>query len=277
MALFRYLAHVVVIPALLTGCSQSLFDDGAGGGGGSPDGGGDDRPDGAPEPGDPDAGEDPDGGMVIVPDGGGGSDGGGVRPDASLPPRDVCPAPCAGDAFDDFNNEQGGKTGRWRYAEVQPEQPDSPYVNMTDAILPGVVLGWIGTGAEEPTIAFCVAEETGLPCVELKDTITLTTPGNEQGAHHPSLMWTVPADGVYYLSGDWRVSSLAPAVQTTMRFTVNSHSNIIDTENVTLTTAPSQFSIEVVVAAGDTIVLSAIATTAESVSVGVNLFITGPY
>jgi hypothetical protein len=267
MVLLRYLAHAVLVPALLAGCNQSLFDDGPGGGG--------DRRDGSPEPVDPDASEGtPDaGGPMTRLDGGAGEpDGGDKGPDAAV--RDVCPPPCAGDAYGDFNTVQGG---RWRYVEVQPEQPDAPYVNMTDTVLPGVVLGWIGTGALEPTIAFCVAVESGPPCLEVDDTLALTTPSNAPDTHHPALMWSAPENGTYLLTGNWRVSSAAPSVQTTMLFTRNSHANVIASETRILTAIPYEFSYEIEAAAGDAIVLSAIATTDQSVAVGVNLFVTGPY
>jgi hypothetical protein len=271
MALFRYLAHSMLVFTLATGCSQSLFDDGSGGNGNG---------DGGTVPSEPDARIDsPDGGMLPVePDGGMlpvEPDGGAGGPDAAV--RPTCPQPCAGDALGDYNSEQGGDNGRWRYVEVQPEQPDSPYVDMTSAILPGPTVGWIGTGVVQPTVAFCNISRDDGACIELEATLALTSPGNAPDAHHPGLMWIAPADGFYYLSGEWRVSSIAPAVPTNVKITRNGHSEILYDQSPTFTTDAYEFGVEVNILEGDRIVLTAAATTELSVTVGVDWFVTGPY
>jgi hypothetical protein len=273
MALFRLLlrhrAQAVLVSALLAGCSQSLFD-------GSPGGNGNGHGDAAP--GEPDARVPlPDGSVMPPMDGGDPIelDGGGGQPDAA-PPRAVCPEPCAGDAFGDFKNVQGGLNGEWHYVEVQPEKPDSPYVDMVTTILPGPALGWIGSGAVEPSIGFCNSPTDGGPCQEMAKVLALASPGNAADAHYPGLMWIVPEDGRYALSGTWRVSSAAPAAPTTMKFTRNSHSEVLHEDGPMLTTAPYEFNYEIDVVKDDRVVLTATATTSEGVTVGVDLFITGP-
>jgi hypothetical protein len=265
MVTFRPLVHAVLVPALLAGCSQSLFDANPGGGNGNRDGG--------PTPNEPDAGADElDGGMTpVVPDAGSG----GV-PDATV--RDECPVPCAADAFRDFRNVQGEPDHLWGYIEVQPEQPDSPYVDMSYAILPGPLVGWQGTstGAQEPTIALCNTPNPDSACAELAKVLALTSPGNAANAHHPGLVWIARDDGRYAISGAWQVSSLAPEASTIMKLTRNSHSEVLHEVTPILTTAPYEFNFEIDVVVGDRIVLTATATTEASVSVGVNLFVTGP-
>ena len=261
--LFRHRVHAVLVLALLAGCSQSLFDASPGGGNGNGDS------DGGTMPSEPDARIDsPDGGMMpVVPDAA------TFMPDAA--PRDECPPPCAGDAFGDFYSVQGGVDGRWRYVEVQPEQPDSPYVDMTTTILPGPALGWIGTGEIGPTIALCGKNTTEPPCVGLGSKLALTSPGNVADAHHPGLMWIAPDSGHFSLTGDWSVS-IESAVPTNMKLTRNSHSEVLYEESPTLTTTPYGFNVEIDVVEGDRIVLTATATTEQSVSVGVDFFVTGP-
>jgi hypothetical protein len=195
----------------------------------------------------------------------------------AAPSRDICPIPCAGDAFGDFYNEQGGANGLWRYVEVQPERQAGPYVDMTMQFFPDAVLGWLGTGSPAPSIAFCAVPKPEPPCQELDDLLALTTTSNEPGAHHPALMWTAPTTGVYYMTGTWRVSSAAPMVETTMRITQNDEGIVLEEMPVTLTDTPFPFEIEIAASQGDRIVLSAVASEGVSVSVGVELFFQGPF
>jgi hypothetical protein len=197
-------------------------------------------------------------------------DGGGDSPDA----LGDCMMPCLDDnAFNDFGGSQGGANGRWRYVEVQPE-PDS-YVAMSLATFPGAVTGFMGTGSPAPSLAYCTSPATSPPCFELLGALALTT--TAPGSHHPALLWTAPEAGYYVVVAYYRVSSDAPAVATTMMLTHNSQSNVLESDTLTITTETSQMYAEVSVLAGDTIVLSAIATTEQSVSVGANFYITGPY
>jgi hypothetical protein len=213
-------------------------------------------------------------GMDAMPPADAALPGDGGPDDAS--PRDVCPAPCAGDAYGDFSNEQGGTSGQWRYVEVQPEQPDSPYVDMTFTIFPGPTVGWIGTGLVEPSMALCNAPRSEPPCLEMEKVLALTTPGDTADAHHPALLWIAPADGRYLVTCEGRVSSVAPAAPTTIQLTRNSHSEVLYEEAPTLTITPYEFNVEVDAVTGDPIVLSVTATTSEAVTVGVNFFVTGP-
>jgi hypothetical protein len=262
VALFRHWTHTVLVLALLAGCSQSLFDANPGNGNGDGDGG--------PVPGEPDAGTDrPDGGMMpAVPDAG------GDVPDATV--REECPLPCVADAFNDFRTGQGRPEDRWGYVEVQPEQPDSPYVDLTYALLPGPIVGWLGTGIEEPSIGLCNVPDAGTVCDGLAKVLALTSPGNLADAHHPGLVWIAKSGGRYAVSGEWQVSPLAPAAPTIMKLTRNSHSEVLHEVTPTLTTTPEEFNFEIDVMAGDRIVLTATATTEQAVTVGVNVFVTGP-
>jgi hypothetical protein len=265
MMMFRRLAHAVLVPALLAGCSQSLFDDGAGNGD-------------AGTPGAPDAAL-----PMTGPDGGdNGRDGGGNRPDAGVEPpdaaapRDLCPSPCAGDAFGDFSDQQGGENGRWRYIEVRPEPPAAPYFDMMDTILPGSVEGWIGTGAFKPTIGLCAADTSETTCFELAGRVSLTSPSNTLDVYRPALVWTAEVGGIYELTGDWVVSSQAPesAVELTIDKNVFEETPVSDTATQPIDPRPFEASIEL--EAGDQLVLSAQTLTEVGVTVGVSFFVTGP-
>jgi hypothetical protein len=266
MVLFRYLAHAVIISALLSGCSsQSLFEDDNGGNGGPRDGSTKpSAPDSSPDP--------PDASMMTLPEDGGpdAQDGDAGSPDASV--RDLCPKPCAGDAYGDFSLEQGGGNGRWRYVEVRS---DKQYVDMTVHQFPNFIFGWQGTEVNPPTIAWCNDDKAVPPCVELDQLVELTS--NGQTLHHPALMWIAPEAGYYVLTGTYRVSSVAPPADVTIRITLNEDTNERFSQTVRPRTDPQSFTLELDVMAGDAIVLSMLAATSVSVSVGTDFFITGPY
>lgn len=271
MMLFRYLAGAALVSALLAGCSQSLFGDVDG------DGDGNGRADGGPGPGQPDAAPGtPDGGPPVTgpEDGGNGRDTGVVPPDAE--PRDLCPSPCVGDAFDDFSNMQGGMNGLWRYVEVRSEPASAPYFDMSGTLLPGPALGWLGTGDQEPTIALCAASPDELPCFELKGRVALTSKSNALDAHEPALMWSAPAAGTYELSGDWVVSSMAPETAVELRIVKNVFEETLVADTATRPLAPLRFSSSIDLMQGDRLVLIFQTLTEDNVTAGVNFFITGP-
>jgi hypothetical protein len=262
MMLLRYPAPVVLVLALAAGCSQSLFDDGVG-----------DDGNGGPGP-VPDAREGtPDADLTI-------SDADPTRPDAdpTRPDADVTPPPdasdgCTGecvddDSYDDFNGDQGGTNGRWRYVEFRPEE-DS-YVDMAPAELDGMP-GFIGTGTPAPSLARCADTMPVGLCSDLTRMLALTT--TAPGAHHPALLWTAPADGTYTVSVVYRVPPDAPAIPATMMLTRNNQSTVLDFETLgpigTLNAAPE-------LTAGDVVVISAITDSDTIVSVGLGVLIHGP-
>jgi hypothetical protein len=192
-------------------------------------------------------------------------------PDADLTIPDAsndCPGPCIeDDAFEDFDALQGGGNGRWRYVEVQPDG----YVDMIPTAVNGFP-GFLGTGTPQPSLAYCAAADEP-PCHELTEVLALTT--TEPGAHHPALLWTAPYSGAYSVSVVFGTASDAPAVLTTVMLTHNDQSNVLD--SMTLTDVTGFLYAEPALEAGDVVVLSAIAETDTSVSVGVNVVIMGPY
>jgi hypothetical protein len=211
-----------------------------------------------------------DGSTMTSPDGGGGEpDGGGDRPDAAVD----CPEPCVvdDDAFADFDGNQTGANGRWLYAELQPET--NSYVPMAPVSVNGVP-GFQGTGTPRPSLTYCATTDTP-PCFELPGLLALATTAPD--AHHPALRWIAPELGLYSVSAFYKVSSVAPMVETTVMLTLNDQSTVLDSRTEVLTIGGNQLYAEPELAVGDAIVLSAIATTDTSVSVGVNVTITGPY
>ena len=257
MALSRYLAHAMLVFALATGCSQSLFDDG----GKDPDG-----PPGAMPP-DGSPGTPDDGSMPPMPDGNLGSlpDGGDPeRPDAAVPR--TCPSPCAGDAYADFDGQQGGNNGRWRYVEFES---DDQYVNMNyDSSY-----GWLGSGSAPPSIVRCNVGATESPCTELGGTLALTSNGPD--GPHPALMWTAETANTYLITASWRGSSTASPIETLARITHNSGAlqSPVGSQQFPLTDETHRFEQDLTIEAGDSIVLSVEPVAPGSVTVGVELFI----
>lgn len=256
--LFRYLAHAMLVFALATGCSQSLFVDGSG-----------KDPDGPPGPMPPDGspGTANDGSMPPMPDGSLGTlpDGGDPeKPDAAAPRN--CPAPCVGDAYADFDGQQGGINGRWRYVEFESEglYADMAYDSSS---------GWRGSGSEPPTIVTCNVGATEPPCAELGGTLALTSNGPD--GPHPALRWTAETGNTYLITGSWRGASTAPGIETLVRIT--HHSGALQTpvgsQQFPLSDETHTFEHDLSVAAGDDIVLSVQPVEPGSVTVGVELFI----
>jgi hypothetical protein len=258
--LLRRLTHVVLTSALAAGCSHSLFDDGTGGGDDSP-------PDSTPS--EPDAGVGiPDADLTIP-------DADLTIPDADLTIRpdamDSCPGACFEDnAFDDFAGPQGGVNGRWRYVEYQ--QDTDSYADMVPVTFGGVT-GFQGTGTPAPTIAYCSRAEPGTLCAEQPGTLVLTT--TAPGAYHPALMWTAPEPGLYVVSVTYGTASGVPDIPTLMMLTRNTQSEILASRP--LDEFPRSIDYEPMLEANDVLVLSAIAETETSVSVGVNFVILGPF
>lgn len=270
VALLRHPAHAALMAALIAGCSQSLFDDVTGGGNNGGADGSVTRPDA--RPGNPDGGPEP------VPDGGrpGEPDGGNDGPDASVPTS--CPPPCVGDAFEEFSDTQGGTNERWRYIEVQPEAlPGAQYVDMDPYTFAGAVPGWRGVGTPPPSIARCVEVQQAPPCLEFQGLVALTTSSGPD-AHRPALLWTPSEYGAYIVSGSWRGSTQGEGVAAALTFALNSEDDVLRIEETTLTTTPKPFDFMVLnVVLGDDLVVSASTDSGESVSIGVDLFISGPY
>jgi hypothetical protein len=268
MMLFRCLAHVVLISALAAGCNQSLFDDGTGD---------DTPPDADPsQPPVPDAREGTrdadmggsDGGGVIPDDGGVSPDDGGVPPDTG----GDCPGTCINDdAFASFNGVQGGMNGRWRYVEYLPET--NSYDNMARVDFADLA-GFTGSGTPAPNLVFCLASTIDTPCAGLPGTsLALTT--TAPGAHHPALMWTVPYSGTYTVDVRYATKPDAPGIQATLVLAHNDQSNVVD--STPFNPAGGTLYGEPTTTAGEVIVLSVITESETSVSVGVNVVITGPY
>jgi hypothetical protein len=270
MPSLRSLAHIVLIPALLAGCSQSLFDARPGDNDG--DGGGDEDRDGAPEPIVDARPGDTDGGMVIIPDGGGGiPDGGGTPPPDGRIGRDICPAPCIGDAFEEMVDAISGSQDKWRLVEVRP-RVDPEYAPMTPVAEGNGLIAVYGTSDPPPKIHRCFSSSTAPPCPGLGDALALTTTNTT--AHHPALQWIAPQAGRYLFTVNWHVAPEVSVAATTMVLARNTQSVVLDEQLVTLT--PDGFEITQELAQGESVVLSAISDGATSMVVGVDFFVSGP-
>jgi Concanavalin A-like lectin/glucanases superfamily len=193
MALTRPLAGVVLVSALVAGCSQSLF--------GNPDDG---RPDGGPGPGVPD-------GSVILDDAGN-----VIRPDANpdLPPDaavpGTCPARCLGDAVAEFAADQGGTSGAWGYFEELPDPLGIEHREIAWGEVDGLQ-GWVSPSAPTLALASCPANRGAPQCVGIEDKLVFMTTSNAAGALHPSITWQVPYTGTFRLSGAWRSPDGTPS------------------------------------------------------------------
>ncbi len=258
MALTARLAPALLVAALATGCSQSLFD-----------------ADGDDDPGRDGGHSDPDarsGGRDSAPDRPDARivDGGAIdEPDASLTPN--CPAPCAGDAFGNFDGSPDGRNGRWRYVEVRPTTSD--YADMTIKNYGAATLGMAGTGIPQPGIAFCYRASGEPPCSDQAGTLVFITTNNE-GANHPAARWTAPMAGSYRLSGTWTFPFGVTVVQTTLLLTRNGQSEML----LSIPTSDPAQSFETTVALeeGDIITLTAISNDSMGMLLGVNFYFTGP-
>ena len=163
MALIRPLAGLVLLSALVAGCSQSLF---ANPGDGDDDGGNDER----------------DGGNEPLPDAGPP----GPKPDAGMP--SACPAPCVANAVAEFAATQGGATGKWGYYEEQPDPFGFAYGDLALGDVDGLE-GWISPSTPRLAIASCPANPGAPQCAGIEDKLVFMTTSNDPGTSHPSLTW----------------------------------------------------------------------------------------
>jgi hypothetical protein len=212
----------------------------------------------------------PDAGMANRPDGGVPVelDGGVGVPDAAV--TRACPEPCAGDAFAEFDVQQGGLNGNWRYIEIEA---DEQYADMDFTLFSAPIYGWQGTGSEPPLIVFCDVGVSDSPCFEPGGKLALTS--NAPDGHHPALRWTAATEGTYLVTAFWRGSKAASPIETLVTIT---HDNgiiqfLVGSQQFPLTTVTHMFEEEVVVEAGDRIVLGVQPVDDGMVTVEVDLFI----
>lgn len=195
-------------------------------------------------------------------------DAGPLAPDAGLPSN--CPAPCAGDAFADFDGTTTGANGRWGYVEVSTSF-DS-FVEMSSTTYPGGATGWIGTGTPPPGIAYCSMESAELPCGDQDKTLVFITT-QADGNNHPGLSWTAPMAGDYQLRVNWAFPSTAPLVRSVLYII---HDRYGVQEEFAAEATPGTFGTMISLEAGDIITLTVFPDTSTSTSLAVNFFITGP-
>lgn len=260
MALTRF-ASALLASALAAGCNQSLFDANLGGDDPAGDGGNTD-PDGG---GGRDGGDDErDGAPPVRPDARVG-DAGGV--DGSEPMPSDCPAPCAGDAYADFDGTSDGTNGRWRYVEV-----DSAFdsVEMSSTTYPGSAGGWVGTGTPPPGIAYCPLSSDQLPCGDQASTLVFITSPNTTPTN-PGLVWTAPLAGDYQVRVAWQFPSTAPRISNLWYLVYSDMQFEFSTDAM-----PGSFDRMITLAADDTVTLTALSKENTSTSLAVHFYITGP-
>ncbi len=118
-------------------------------------------------------------------------------PDASPTPRS-CVDPCLADPITDFDTEQGGTTGNWKYLSndrVHPMVADTDLVYGTYAGVPA----WTDP-AGTPAILNCFLHPNQGACAEL-DAGLVFVPGAVTGGSDPVLVFEVPTTGSYQLTG----------------------------------------------------------------------------
>ncbi len=231
------------------GCNQSLFDS---------------------NPGDPDDGDQTDG-----EDGEDGGDGDGGDVDAGgdggsdAAPIAECPAPCAGDAFADFSDEQGGANGRWSYLVDLDAPNGADYGELPFATWDGIDAWSAGDGG--PAIASC-RDQTDAACAGLSDFVLLV-PG-PVGGQRPSLSFRAPETATYRLSGAVRAAEGA-AQDVPVQLVVSRAGRHDALAVQSIRTSPEETALAALVPAivGDEIVVT-IGSAEEAPPVGVRVFLT---
>jgi hypothetical protein len=113
----------------------------------------------------------------------------------------LCSAGCVGDLVREFNFEQGGSTGRWRYLD---DGRDNLYREMALFTIDGLVHFVGDEPAPRPTVLYCPAYTDADACEGAESTLLLT-PSSAQPAHHDvTLAWTAPNNGSFQLVGDFK-------------------------------------------------------------------------
>lgn len=260
MALTIRLASAFLVSALAAGCNQSLFDANLGG---DPDGGGGGRDSGGGR----DGGDERDGAPPVRPDAGVNDAGRMDMPDARVP--GVCPEPCAGDAYTDFDGTSGGSNGLWRYVEVNASYES---VAMSNASYPGATGGWIGMADPPSGIAYCTMTSEELPCGDRANTLVFIIPATAPTS--PGVGWTAPMPGNYQVTVDWAFPSTAPTTSNVF-YIIRGTSALYE---FSTDARPGTFAMMVTLAQDETVTLTAFAdtSTSTSASLAVNFYVTGP-
>jgi hypothetical protein len=263
MALIARFAGLILVSALVAGCSQSLFGiPGGDDGNGKPD-----ARDDEPEP--PDGGVTlDDAGNVIRPDANP-----GVPPDAAVPTN--CPEPCLFDAVAEFAYSADAISGAWLYAEDLPSPFGTGYSEMRLETRGDGTQAYVGN-LGSPAIVHCPSYPDYANCQDVKDKLLFET--TEPGAHHPSLVWIAPQGTrtAYRLSGDWRVPSSAPTdTPMTLLLVRNSQFDSVLDERFFTRTVPAAFDFELDAQPGDIFRLIAIAGDASHAPLALSLYVSG--
>jgi hypothetical protein len=260
MALIPRLAGMILVSALVAGCSQSLFDlPGDDDGNGEPD-----ARDDEPKP--PDAGVMlDDAGNVIRPDANP-----EVPPDAAVPTN--CPEPCLFDAVADFAYSPDAISGSWVYAEEVPSPFGTTYSEMRLETRSDGTQAFVGQGS--PAFVHCPSYPGYVNCNGVEDKLLFET--TEPGAHHPALVWLAPQDTrtAYRLSGDWRVPSNTPTdTPMSLLLVRNSQFDSMLDERFFTRTMPAAFDFEIDVQPGEILRLIAISGDASHAPLALSLYV----
>jgi hypothetical protein len=251
MALIRPLVGLVLVSALVPGCSQSLFanpdDDGNGGRDGGNGGG--------------------DGGSVDPTDGGG-----EARPDASVPTS--CPEPCLYDAVAEFDYLGSGGSGVWLYAEDLRDLLGTSYSDMQVQTRADGTRAYVGSSLNLPAIVHCPSHPSYPNCAGVEDKILFET--GALGDNYPALVWSAPQGTRrrYRLSSDWRIPSGAPVdAPMTLRLVRNSQFDTVVEAQFSTSKDPGAFDIELDVQPGDGLRLIAIPGDSSSVPLALSFYV----
>lgn len=133
-----------------------------------------------------------------------------AAPDAGPTPR-TCVAPCLADPISDYDTKQGGLTGNWNYLS---NDRSYPRIADTDLIYGtyGGVPAWVTAGGA-PAILNCFVTPDQGACANL-DTGLVFVPGPVSGGSDPVLVFEVPNNGSYQLTGTVKTAPVEVQAET---------------------------------------------------------------
>jgi hypothetical protein len=184
----------------------------------------------------------------------------------------LCPEPCVGDAVGDFSATTQGPV--WGYRTDLRDDTGTKYADLMAGDIAVDLNGWLTNASTVSGIASCKAVPSAPGCAGLADHL-LFLPAPKTAGTDPTLSFTVPSDGVYRVSGSYRLPDGVPAgAQTYVELARNARRDYVYLDALVPAVAPQTFDLDVEAAAGDRLLLTvAPAASGTPAALGVQMYV----
>jgi hypothetical protein len=189
------------------------------------------------------------------------------QPDAA--PVAVCPEPCVGDAFAEFDRTQGGTTGRWSYLLDVGAANGAAYDELGFSSWNGLD-GW-SAGDGGPAIVSC-QDRSEAACAGVSDFLLLVP--NPADGQRPALSFQLPETSTYRVSGAVRIAD-GEATDVPVQLTISRAGRHDALSARALRTSPDEVALDALFPGleGEEVTIS-VGTEVEAPPIAVRFFVT---